>query len=293
MKCRSLSLIAVVTTAVACLFPMNARSAIITVSAEDSGFYNSVGRHSKLDGSPSFGAATPATFNYSTGTIDEGPPFGPPGTPPDVFRKNFFTFDLAGIAPSSITGGTLKLFLPPGGYAGAPSLTYKLYGSVVVSPPAMATLSSDLKSVYSPSIGADLTKALGLYAKIGDTKGMFPEFGSITVTVAAVGTTLAIPLSPSGVFYLNAYAGGDVVLGGEVDGLAAIAGPPDDPPVFLFGFSSPVIPGVVPWDMSSVSPTPTPILELTVVPEPSSVLLVGVGVAIGSSRLRNRERRMI
>ncbi len=56
-------------------------------------------------------------------TIDEGPPFGPIGTPPDVFRKNYFTFDLSGIAPSTITAGTLKLFLPNGGYAGPPSMT--------------------------------------------------------------------------------------------------------------------------------------------------------------------------
>lgn len=251
---------------------------IIPLSAEDSGFYNSVGRHSKLDGSPSFGAATPATFNYSTGTIDEGPPFGPPGTPPDVFRKNFFTFDLTGITPGSVAGATLKLFLPPGGYGGPPSLTYKLYGSLVPDSAAMATLSADLKDVYDPGIGAELTTALGLYAKIGDTKvAAIPEFGTITVTAAAAGTMLTIPLTPTGITYLNLFAGGDVVLGGELAGLTT-TGPPDDAPVFLFGFSSPVIPGVVPWDMSSVSPTPTPTLEI-VVPEPTTVALLGVSMA--------------
>lgn len=249
------------------------RAAII-LTAEDAGFYNAVGRHSKLDGSPAFGAATPATFNYSVGTIDDGPPFGPPGLPPDVLRKNYFTYDLAGITPGTITGGTLKLFVPPGGYAGPASITYKLYGSMVPGPAGMAALSADLKSVYSPSIGSELASALSLFAKIGDTKAAaIPEFGSITLTSASEGTIIAIPLSPSGVTYLNLFAGGDVVLGGELAGLIT-PGPPDDPPIFLFGFSSPVIPGVVSWDMSSVSPTPTPVLEIDIVPEPGSMSLV-------------------
>ncbi len=252
----------------------------IMLSADDTGFYNMVGRHSKLDGSPAFGAATPATFNYSTGTIDEGPPFGPVGSPPDVFRKNYFTFDLAGLTPGTIVSGSLKLFLPVGGYAGAPSLTYKLYGSVVPGPPGMAALSSDLKMVFSPFVPAELAVATGLFAKIGDSKlAAIPEFGSITVTSAAEGTTLSIPLTPSGITYLNMFAGGDVVLGGELDGLTT-PGPPDDPPVFLFGFTSPVIAGVVPWSMGSVTPTPTPILDIEVIPEPGSGLLVVLALTV-------------
>jgi hypothetical protein len=261
----------------------------VLLPAEDSGFYNSVGRHSKLDGSPAFGGATPATFNYSVGTIDEGPPFGPAGSPPDVFRKNFFTFDLSGITPGTITGATLELFMPSGGYAGPPSVTYKLYGSLVVGSPGMATLSSDLKMVYSPFVAGELAKASSLFSKIGDTKtAAIPEFGSVTITPAAAGTMLAISLTPSGITYLNLFAGGDVVFGGELDGLTT-AGPPDDPPLFAFGFSSPVIPGVVSWDMSGVGPTPTPVLDLTVVPEPSA----GALVIIGASLFRAWRRRKV
>lgn len=256
-----------------------APAATIALAAEDSGFYNAVGRHSKLDGSPAFGMATPATFNYSVGTIDEGPPFGPPGSPPDVFRKNYFTFDLTGVAPGSVSSATLKLFLPVGGYSGAPSLTYKLFGSLVPGLPGMAALSADLKDVYDPGIGPELATALGLFAKIGDTKtAMIPEFGSITVTVSDEGSILSMPLTPAGITYLNLYAGGDVVLGGELTGLPTV-GPPDDPAIYLFGFTSPVIPGVVPWPMGAVSPTPTPLLEI-VVPEPGSAVLVGLGFAI-------------
>lgn len=190
---------------------LKASATAISLSAEDSGFYNSVGRHSKLDGSPSFGMAAPATFNYSVGTIDEGPPFGPVGTPPDVFRKNFFTFDLTGVTPGSVSSASLKLFLPPGGYSGSPSLTYKLFGSLVAGLPGMASLSADFKGVYSPSSGPALATALGLYAKIGDTKtASILEFGIITVTAVAAGSILSMPLTFEGITYLNLYAGGDV-----------------------------------------------------------------------------------
>jgi hypothetical protein len=279
MKTKNLLLLSAPLFVTALLLAVPVQAAIIGLAAEDSGFYNSVGRHSKLDGSPSFGMATPATFNYSVGTIDEGPPFGPPGIPPDVFRKNYFTFDLTGVAPGSVSSATLKLFLPVGGYSGAPSLTYKLFGSLVPGLPGMAALSADLKDVYDPGIGSELATALGLFAKIGDTKtAMIPDFGSITVTVADEGSILTMPLTPAGITYLNLYAGGDVVLGGELTGLTTV-GPPDDPPVYLFGFTSPVIPGVVPWSMGSVSPTPTPMLEI-VVPEPGIATLFGLSLAL-------------
>ena len=253
-----------------------------TLIAKDCGFYNSVGRHSKLDGSPSFGSVPGATFNYSVGTIDEGPPFGPPGSPPDVFRKNFFTFGLTNVSPGSVVGGTLKIFLPPTGYSNSlsPSLTYKLYGLLVSSALDMSTQAVSLKAVHSPFVPPELTEATNLYAKITSTKTVsIPAFGSITVTPAAAGTMLTISLSPFGVTYLNLYAGGDVVLGGELDALTTAGGPPDDPPIFLFGFSSPVIPGGVPWDMSSVTPTPTPELELIVVDPTLTISSTNTGQA--------------
>jgi len=253
-----------------------------TLIANDCGFYNSVGRHSKLDGSPSFGGATGATFNYSIGTIDEGPPFGPPGSPPDVFRKNYFTFILTNVTPGSITSGTLKLFLPPTGFSNSTpaALTYKLYGLVVSNAADMSAQATSLKAVHSPFVGAELTEATNLFAKITSTKTIpIPPFGTAVVSPAAAGTMLTIPLSPFGVGYFNLYAGGEVVLGGELDGLATI-GPPDDTPIFLFGFTSPVIPGVVAWDMSSVTPTPTPELELIVTDPTLSILSTNAGEAV-------------
>lgn len=74
--------------------------------------------------------------------------------------------------------------------------------------------------------------------------------------------------------------------GGELTGLTTV-GLPDDPPVFLFGFTSPVIPGVVPWPMGSVSASPTPILEI-VIPEPGVGMMCGLSLALGFGVRRKR-----
>lgn len=265
----------------------------VILTAKDCGFYNSLGRHSKVDGSPSFGGATPATFNYSVGLIDDTAPYATPGSAAsiDVFRKNYFTFDLSGYTPGSITGGTLKLFLPASGYAdaGMGGLTYKLYGSVVPDPIAMGVLAGDLKGVHSPFVAAELAKSVSLFGKLGDTKdAAIPEFGSVAILPTAAGTTIEIPLTSTGISYLNLYAGGEVVLAGEIAGVASLTGLPDTPPIFLFGSSSPVISGVVPWSMDGVTPTPTPTLSLATVPEPNSILLTGVLVIAVSIRKRKR-----
>ena len=60
----------------------------------------------------------------------------------------------------------------------------------------------------------------------------------------------------------------------SLDGPAIING------IFLFGFTSPVIPGVVAWDMSSVTPTPTPELELIVTDPTLSILSTNAGEAV-------------
>jgi len=261
------------------LWDLPAGADLVSVTASDSGFYNEVGRHSKLDGSPDFGAATPATFNYSTGTIDEVSPFS--GV--DVFRKNFFTFDLSGIAPGSISGAGLDLYLPEDGYSGPPALTYEVYGSMVPGPPEMSVFADELTDVYSPFISEELTKALELFDKIGDMfPASLPPLGLVTVTEDDEDSMVGVEFTPFGVDYLNSFAGGKVVLGGFIPGLTT-PGPPDDPPVVLFGFTSPVIEGVVPWDMSSVTATPTPMLHLMTVPEPAAALfiLIGLGLMTG------------
>lgn len=258
---------------------------VVSISAIDCGFYNSVGRHSKLDGSPFFGGATPATFNYSVGTIDEGPPFP---ADPDVYRKNYFTFDLTSYAPGDILAASLDLYLPVDGYSGPATLTYALYGSVVPGPPGMSILASELTGVYSPFIPAELAKATGLYTKIGDMHDVaLPPLAMLVATEADEGTLMTISFTPFGVSYLNSFAGGKVVMGGMLLGLPT-TGPPDDPSVYLWGFSSPVIPGVVPWDMSGVTPTLTPALTLSVVPEPGLASLGFVAMLTLVSGLRSR-----
>ncbi len=257
---------------------------IVSISASDSGFYNEVGRHSKLDGSPDFGGATPATFNYSTGTIDEVSPFS--GV--DVFRKNYFTFDLTGYSPGSITGGSLELFLPFDGYSGPSALTYSLFGSMVPGPPGMSLLASELTAVHSPFVPEELAKAKGLFAKIADMHAAsFPPLGTVVVTEADEDSMIEIALTPFGVSYLNAFAGGKVVLGGFLEGLTTV-GPPDDSPVYLFGFTSPVIDGVVSWDLSSISPTPTPVLKISTIPEPSTAVVVCLTLGVGLTYRRPR-----
>ncbi|MEL6109354.1 MAG: PEP-CTERM sorting domain-containing protein [Planctomycetota bacterium] len=254
---------------------------VTTLAATDSGFFNEAGRSSKNDGV--ILGATPATFNYSVGAIDEAPPLA--GV--DVKRRNYFTFDLSGVS-EPIIGATLSAFNPIGGY-GSPDATetYELFGAFASPPPSgsMGALASDLESVYSIFDAGELSSAMILYDEIVGGPG---PIGMIEVSAADDGTFIEISLNPLGIDYLNTFSGGKVVIGGELSSLDGIDGGDE----FLFGFSSPVIAGVVDPDPAIASPTPTPTLTLTTtaVPEPSVSFALCAGGLFLSMR-RGRRRR--
>jgi hypothetical protein len=266
---------------------MAARVDAQTLTAVDTGFYNAAGRHAKYDGGVL--GATTATFNYSTGAIDETPFLG---SAPDVPRKSYFTFDLTGIASGTITAATLNLYMPASGYSGGATETYGIYGTMVPGSPAMTGLADDLTMVWDltdTSPGGGLDKAMMLYGVLGDTKSTIAAFGTLTLSASSAGTTGSIAFTSTGLTYLNLFAGGRVVLAGILDSLDTAGAPDEDPDEYVYGFTAPVISGVVPWDMTGFTPTPTPELVLSVIPEPSSLLLT-LGALIVFVRRRRWER---
>jgi len=240
------------------LGPWTATAAIVSLPASDSGFFNAAGRSSKNDGVV-MGAA-PATFNYSAGAIDEAPPLS--GV--DVPRKNYFTFDLSGVT-GTILGATLELPLPDDGY-GSPNdtETYAVYGSVFPGVPEMTGFAGALRTVYSIFSPGALAMAMDHYGKLGDTKGLFPALATVTIGEDDEGTVVSLEFTPSGIAYLNLFQGGPVVLAGEIDSLDGVPGTDE----FVFGFSAPLLPGVVSPDPEFPGVTPTPMLHLDVAPVP-------------------------
>ncbi len=260
------------------LLPAPLAVATFGVSASDAGFFNAAGRSSKNDGVVL--GASPATFNYSAGAIDEAVPL----TGADVPRKNYFTFDLAGVS-DPILGASLELFLPPTGYGSPdPFEIYSVYGSLLPGVAEMSAFGTDLTDVYSILSPPELALAMVNYTKLGDTKGTFPPFALAAITPADAGSMLSLSLTPTGVAYLKLFKGGLVALAGELDTLDGVPGADE----FVFGFTAPLIPGVVSPDpvFSPITPTPMLMLETeaaVVVPEPSTsaaalALLLGTGV---------------
>jgi len=247
-----------------------ATGAPLVLEAVDSGFVNAAGRTSKNDGVVL--GAVDATFNYSVGAIDEVAPLG--GT--DVPRKNFFTFDL-GAVTAPIASATLVLFNPVGGYSSPdPSELYVLGGAEVPDAAAMAALASDLATVLSIFDAGELATAASLFPEVAKTLEVpLPDFGAALVSAADDGTDVMIPMTPFGVDYLNAFLGGEVVLGGVLASLDAV----DAGDEVVFGFTKPLIPGTLSPDPPIVAPTPTPKLVLTLVPEPGTAVLVAAGLA--------------
>jgi hypothetical protein len=223
----------------------------------------------------------PATFNYSVGAIDEAPPL----TGSDVPRKNYFTFDLSSVS-SPIVGAELRLFNPVGGFSSPePTETYSLGGTIAAGPGDMTAFAASLTMPWSIFVPAELATALGLYGRIADVP---MSFGDITVSSADDGTIVIVPLNSFGISYLNTYLGGKVVLGGSLSTLNGSLGPDE----VMFGFTAPLIPGVVSPDPIIPSPTPIPLLALTVsIPEPTTLLLSAVSIVIGTGILLYRRRR--
>jgi hypothetical protein len=241
-------------------------------TATDAGFVTVAGGSAKGDGT----LFSPATFNYSVGFelhFASGA-LGSPLAPMD--RNNYFVFDLSGVVGGTITSATLMVYT--GVYESVdPVEEFVLVGPI--DPGAALGQAGFLlaanafgSSAFDDPDDPAIAEAKALYANLAGGPG---PFGSILISPADDGAILSIPLGPGGVDYLNALAGGPVLLGGTVVTIDPAAGFPQQP----FGFTGPDIPG---GDLL------TPTLVLTVVPAPAAgcALLAPLG-AVATRRRRS------
>lgn len=230
---------------------------LATLTAIDSGFVTEMGGSAKGDGT----VVAPATYNYSVGReLHYGGGFlGSPLAAMD--RNNYFIFDLSGVVPGTITSATLKIFA--GTYESvdfseefvlvAPMDPGAALGEAGFLLAANAVGTTAFDEAGDPAIST----ALGLYVNLESGPG---PLGGKTISSADDGDILTILLDPGGLGYLNAFAGGMVILGGKVT-----TAPPPDSPQQPFGFTGPLV---------GPDPTPTPMLDITIIPEPGSGILV-------------------
>ncbi len=164
-------------------------SATLTLNWTDSGWWNSTGSHDA------------GNKNYVSGQISGNQ------------YHDYFVFDLSGVN-QAITGATLQLTNPPGGYSSPdPTETYSLFD---VSTPVAALRDS----------GSGQT---GIFSDLGS--GV--SFGSQTVSAANNNSTVSVALNAAGVAALNAARGGLAAVGGAV---TTLSGQADQ---FVFGFTGP------------------------------------------------------
>jgi hypothetical protein len=227
--------------------------------------------------------APPAKYNYSVGyeLHYSAGALRTPLAPMD--RNNYFVFDLSSL-PGPITAATLVL---PAGMLESPVDMVEVFDVVIPTAPGIALADagallgafgagpSAFDSPMDPAVGI----AGALYGNIEGGTGS--PIGSKTITTADDLTMISIPLSVTGVTYLNGFLGGVVFLGGSVPSIVVGTGTPQQP----FGFTSPVIPGSGPT---------VPMLLVSAVPEASSLLCVAVGAAVvGGRAVRARWARRL
>ena len=166
--------------------------------------------------------ATPdTTFNYSLGAVDEVPPL----VEMEVPRKNSFTFDLGGIT-EEITGATRKLYVPStaidrmdGFSIPDASKRYVISGTPTAGSGEMAGFASEIAAVLPiaepPALDAAMMR-YGMVAGILEDPGLPSPFGGVEITAAENGTVVMIAfVDPIGIDYLDLFAGGPVVFGGN------------------------------------------------------------------------------
>lgn len=239
--------------------------------AGDAGFVTEAGGSSKGDGT----LFPPATFNYSAGRelhYSTGA-LGSPLAPMD--RKNYFLFDLSGVS-GPIVSATLEV------YAGILESVdpFEVYDLVAPLDPGAAVGDASMllasNAVGPSAFDEPLDPAVMVAAALhGNLSGDPTPLGSVMISPADDGSMVSIALGPFGLAYLNALAGGPVLLGGSVPTALPPASPQQP-----FGFTGLDIPGGDPL---------TPTLVLEVVPEPASLWLLAVSaLALSTSRGRSR-----
>ncbi len=112
-----------------------------------------------------------------------------------------------------------------------------------------------------------------MYTKLADGPLVL---SSAVLSPAEDGTTIALPISPGGLGYLNIFVGGPLVLGGKL-----VTAVPPDTPQSVFGYTGPDIPLGDPL---------TPMLMITYVPEPATGTLALLVAVYASCALRRRRR---
>ncbi len=203
-----------------------AQAAIIVLDAVDSGTYTNTGFHD------------PNVEAYLVGRLLFG-----------TELRNFFVFDLSGIAPGSITSATLRLAQASDGYISPDPLeTYVLWD---VSTPVSALVAGGTSRV-------DIFNDLGGTSSYGGKR------------VAAGGGSIDFPLSTKAVLDMN-QSSGLFALGGQIQTLRPITAVPLEETIFG-------TPAVLQRQL---------ILDAQfVIPEPSTLAMLSVACLFGLGYLR-------
>lgn len=200
----------------ACVLPSTlVFGSTISLEAENRGWYDDAGEHFS------------SNLSYFIG--DDG----------EFLYRNFFVFDIP-VLSETVTGATLKLWNPPGGFfSNDPSETYELF--------AVSTPIEDLVS--------DQFSATDIYEDLGS--GL--SFGSINLSDSDNGSFVVITLNANFLSALNAAQGGKLAIGGALTTLT----PGDDASAFIG---------------TDTGETPKPVL--TVPEPTTGVLLLGAGLGL-------------
>jgi hypothetical protein len=205
----------------------SASAGSVTISASNSGWFAANGFHNA------------ANKNYIAGDFDT--------------YHNFFTFDLSGIN-GAITGATLRLFNPAGGFDGDPG-TYTLYD--------VFTSAAVLNTSHSGASPEDVA----IYNDLGSGT----VYGTVTVSALDNGTLISINLNAAAIAALNSANNGLFSIGGALRGSEARIFANSDG----LGLTKELV-----VQTNDSGP----------IPEPMTLVLFGTGLAACAAKLRRRKQ---